>query len=76
MLPAQWKAAYNDFPEGLDVLGLPALAESPGPDLWCYVCKHTYCRRHWVLMTVFESGYYDGTDGVCPEGHRSAEIER
>jgi hypothetical protein len=76
MLPAQWKAAYTDLPDNIRPFGPPGLADTSGPDFWCFYCEKVYCRRHWVLICVFESGHYDGIDGVCPEGHRNAEVER
>jgi hypothetical protein len=36
---------------------------------FCLQCEKTYCADHWQKSLVFDDGYYDCTDGVCPEGH-------
>ena len=36
---------------------------------FCLQCQKHYCEIHWTTSIVFDDGYYDCTDGVCPEGH-------
>ena len=36
---------------------------------WCPRCKRTYCGSHWLQETLFDDGFYDCTDGTCPQGH-------
>jgi hypothetical protein len=36
---------------------------------FCLQCEKAYCANHWQTSLVFDDGYYDCTDGVCPEGH-------
>jgi hypothetical protein len=36
---------------------------------FCVQCGKAYCAAHWQTSLVFDEGFYDCTDGVCPEGH-------
>ena len=36
---------------------------------FCVQCGRAYCAAHWQMSLAFDEGFYDCTDGVCPEGH-------
>ena len=43
------------------------------PDLapfLCPDCDVPYCTRCWTTTVEFDDGFYDGTRGECPQGHR------
>ena len=41
-----------------------------GIDIYCGECGKVYCKKHWETRAMFEdSGWYDHTKNVCPEGH-------
>ena len=40
-----------------------------GLDFYCPECDNVYCEKHWVLNPVWDEGFYDYTEGICPEGH-------
>lgn len=36
----------------------------------CWTCHHSYCERCWRIgPPEFDDGFYDYTQGACPEGH-------
>ncbi|HLQ54640.1 MAG TPA: hypothetical protein VK162_10235 [Streptosporangiaceae bacterium] len=37
---------------------------------WCRGCRTCYCRYCWNALVLFDEGFYDCTDGICPAGHR------
>ncbi|MDP7025242.1 MAG: HD domain-containing protein [Kiritimatiellia bacterium] len=37
---------------------------------YCRHCEKFYCRKHWDTGVVYDDGFYDYTEGTCPEGHR------
>lgn len=45
-----------------------------GARLWapffCWRCGACYCQAHWKSVAHFDEGFFDYTEGTCPEGHR------
>lgn len=37
---------------------------------WCPKCEACYCRRHWEAWPLFDDGFFDRVEGMCPDGHR------
>jgi hypothetical protein len=45
--------------------------ESDAVSFHCPECNRVYCDRCWrVEPPVFDDGFYDYTEAVCPNGHR------
>ena len=42
--------------------------------LRCRSCGVESCRQHWLIYAAFDAGYFDGTDGICPAGHRNVDV--
>lgn len=36
---------------------------------WCPVCAASYCREHYRSWAVYDDGFFDCIQGVCPAGH-------
>ncbi len=41
-----------------------------GIDAYCPECDKIYCRDHYNAVENYDDGFYDDTDGTCPQGHR------
>ena len=40
---------------------------------FCPDCGKNYCRNCWQMTTRYDDdfpGWYDSTEGICPQGHR------
>ena len=37
---------------------------------YCPDCGLSYCSRDWDTCVVSDEGFYDCTEGACPNGHR------
>jgi hypothetical protein len=37
---------------------------------WCPVCTKSYCKEHYASFPLFDDGYYDCTETICPQGHK------
>ncbi len=40
-----------------------------GIDAYCPECDKIYCYIHYNAVQNFDDGFYDDTDGTCPQGH-------
>ncbi|MHA1195697.1 MAG: hypothetical protein ACTSRH_03190 [Promethearchaeota archaeon] len=40
-----------------------------GLDAYCPQCDKIYCRNHYNALEEWDEGFYDYTEGTCPEGH-------
>jgi len=40
-----------------------------GIDAYCPDCDKIYCWEHYNAIEEFDDGFYDYTQGTCPEGH-------
>jgi predicted RNA-binding Zn-ribbon protein involved in translation (DUF1610 family) len=36
---------------------------------WCPTCGASYCREHFTAWVVYDDGFFDCFQGVCPNGH-------
>ena len=36
----------------------------------CPDCDLPYCRQCWITTVEYDHGFYEGTRGRCPRGHR------
>jgi hypothetical protein len=36
---------------------------------WCPTCRASYCREHYRSWTLYDDGFFDCIQGVCPAGH-------
>ena len=52
-----------------DITGLRAVDSEFAP-FWCFRCEKSYCRKHWKKRTVFDEGFFDYIEGLCPMNHR------
>ncbi len=60
----------QDLKKGeLEELDETLLKGFDGLDFYCRECDKMYCEDHYSLSPVWEGGFYDYTDGTCPEGH-------
>ena len=44
-----------------------------GIDAYCYQCNSAYCREHYKTYVIYAHdypGWYESTEGTCPQGHR------
>lgn len=41
-----------------------------GLDFYCPECDKVFCDEHYKLDPVWDKGFYDYTEGTCPEDHR------
>jgi len=37
---------------------------------YCADCNRVYCVDHWTVVPHDDEGFFDYSDGYCPEGHR------
>ena len=35
----------------------------------CPTCKKVYCNQCWEFFDYFDGGFFDKTNGTCPNGH-------
>ncbi|MDD3627507.1 MAG: hypothetical protein PHV06_09325, partial [bacterium] len=54
------KSAHEYFITKIDEYGF---------DSFCPACGKIYCSEHYGMKQYIEDGYYDYTEGTCPEGH-------
>ena len=40
-----------------------------GLDAYCPDCDKIYCRKHYNVREIYDEGYYDYSEGTCPNGH-------
>ncbi len=40
-----------------------------GLDAYCPSCDAIYCQNHYITKEYWDQGFYDYTEGTCPEGH-------
>lgn len=36
---------------------------------YCIKCDKTYCSDHWLIMPIYDEGFFDYLEGTCPKGH-------
>lgn len=54
----------------------PAAIRGVSRGLWeitpfyCPECGLNYCNWDWDTSVLFDDGFYDRTEGTCPNGHR------
>jgi predicted RNA-binding Zn-ribbon protein involved in translation (DUF1610 family) len=37
---------------------------------WCPKCGLSYCRAHYRSYPLFDEGFFDCVEGICPKGHK------
>jgi predicted RNA-binding Zn-ribbon protein involved in translation (DUF1610 family) len=51
-----------------DAGALYAIDEEFAP-FWCPKCGASYCREHYRSYEVYDDGFFDCINGICPRGH-------
>lgn len=51
-----------------DAAALFAIDREYAP-FWCPSCGCSYCREHYRSWAVYDDGFFDCFQGVCPKGH-------
>ena len=61
-------AALTAALETADAAALFAIDPECAP-FWCPDCAASYCRDHYETLDVWDGGFFDCVQGICPKGH-------